>query len=202
MKKILIIIGIIAIALISFNTYTNSGEVLNEKLELKEIIPSEPSIIEEDQAFIDEMTSKAHTMTKEEKMEAEEKMVKMMNKEETIIQKNIPAPPPNPAKIGYFTEIDLIHKGSGRALIYPTAKGGPTVQLNNFAVTRGPDLYVYLSKNTAIKEKGLGEFTNLGKLKSSKGNQNYLLPADWNEYHSVVIWCKAFGVLFSEAALN
>jgi len=103
---------------------------------------------------------------------------------------------------GSFTEIDLVHRGSGQALVLET-KTGPLLQLDNFKVTPGPDLFVYLSKNQDIKNtKDLGEFISLGKLKSSRGNQQYALPEDYQDYHSVVIWCRAFGVLFSVAELR
>lgn len=114
-----------------------------------------------------------------------------------------PAPAKPVTREGTFTEIDFVHKGSGKAIVYPETADGPIVRLENFEVTRGPDLYVYLSKNIDIKtRKELGEYASLGALKSSKGNQNYKLPANFTEYKSVVIWCQAFGVLFSSATLK
>jgi hypothetical protein len=119
-----------------------------------------------------------------------------------------PAPEPTtPAKPvireGVFTEIDVVHKGSGKAIVYPETTDGPILRLENFVVTRGPDLSVYLSKNTDIKSSSeLGESVSLGALKSSQGNQNYKLPANHAEYKSAVIWSQAFGVLFSAATLK
>jgi hypothetical protein len=105
-------------------------------------------------------------------------------------------------KSGSFEEIDFIHKGSGNAL-YMDSDSGPVLKLEDFKVTPGPDLFVYLSKERNIKEsKELGEFVSLGKLESSSGDQMYTLPSDYEDYNSVVIWCRAFGVLFSVAELN
>ena len=102
-----------------------------------------------------------------------------------------------------FVEIDFVHKGTGEAIILDTSDGQILKFKNNFKVTRGPDLFVYLSKNTNIDEtKELGEFISLGKLKSSKEEQIYLLKENVDDYYSVVIWCRAFGVLFSVAELN
>jgi hypothetical protein len=200
MKKSHIIMAALVITLIGFNVYTQSGTPLDE-----ELLIEEPALSREDQETVHNMMDRADTMSDEEKQLAEESMVEIFQK--MAMDNPIPLIPETPAppsaeKKGTFTETDIIHKGSGEALIYPNAKGGPTLRLQNFSVTRGPDLYVYLSKNTNIKDNGMGEFTNLGKLKSSKGNQNYSLPEDWKNYNSVVIWCKAFGVLFSEAELK
>jgi hypothetical protein len=105
-------------------------------------------------------------------------------------------------KSGDFIEIDVVHKGSGKAS-YLDSSAGPVLKFENFKVTPGPDLFVYLSKNKNIKEsKDLGEFVSLGDLKSSKGDQMYNLPEDYEDYNSVVIWCRAFGVLFSVAELS
>lgn len=105
-------------------------------------------------------------------------------------------------RMGFFNEIDALHKGSGRAVIYPNTADGPTLRLEDFSVTRGPDLHVYLSQNASVTSASeLGAYHDLGLLKSSKGNQNYSLPSDHERYKSVVIWCQAFGVLFSSAPL-
>jgi hypothetical protein len=48
------------------------------------------------------------------------------------------------------------------------------------------------------------EFVSLGKLKANNGNQNYDIPenTDLEKYSKVLIWCKAFGVLFGNADLS
>lgn len=172
--------------------------------------------------------AKEKEMTPEEKKAMEEKMTAMMNpapsEPATSPETSSPTTPPastsSPqpevtseassessvtgfSRSGTFTTIDVIHKGSGKALIYPETADGPLLRLQDFNVTRGPDLYVYLSKNTDIKEAAqLGEFMSVGTLKSSKGNQNYKLPENHADYKSVVIWCQAFGVLFTSATLQ
>ena len=107
-------------------------------------------------------------------------------------------------KEGNFTEIDFIHKGSGKALIIEDSGGRKILRLENFQVTNGPDLYVYLSKNPApSKDKeSLGDFINLGRLKGNVGDQNYEISQDIEGYNSVIIWCRQFSALFSFATLK
>lgn len=106
-------------------------------------------------------------------------------------------------KRGSFKKVDPLHGGSGEAVVYATDEG-PIVSLEDFSVTTGPDLFVYLSKNEDLKGTfaDVGDFVSLGKLKKNKGNQIYALPTNYEEYRSVVIWCRAFGVHFSSADLK
>lgn len=111
----------------------------------------------------------------------------------------------NKTREGSFQEIDFIHKGSGRASLLEAPAGHKVLRLEeDFRVTNGPDLYVYLSKNmTPGKNKeSLGDFINLGRLKGNEGSQNYEITQDITDYRSVVIWCQQFGVLFSYAELR
>jgi hypothetical protein len=78
------------------------------------------------------------------------------------------------------------------------------LRFEDFRVTNGPDLYVYLSQNPkpTRDESSLGAFIDLGKLKGNSGNQNYEITEDITGYNTAVIWCKRFGVLFSFAVLQ
>ena len=99
-----------------------------------------------------------------------------------------------------FRKVDQWHDASGQAAVY--TKGDQKIlRLEGFSVTNGPDLFVYLSKekNLSGLRPKLGEFISLGKLKSITGEQTYLLPDNYQEYSSVVIWCRAFGIHFSSA---
>jgi hypothetical protein len=102
-------------------------------------------------------------------------------------------------KQGTFKDGDAIHKGSGRASIVEF-EGKPVLKFEDFQVTQGPDLFVYLSPNPAGGE--LGDFVSLGRLKSNTGDQVYNLPDGYERYKSVVIWCRAFSVTFASAYLE
>jgi hypothetical protein len=74
-----------------------------------------------------------------------------------------------------------------------------TLRLENFKATNGPDLYIYLATDNSASD-----FVNLGKLKASSGNQNYEIPedTDLSKYDKVLVWCKAFSVLFGHAQIS
>jgi hypothetical protein len=94
---------------------------------------------------------------------------------------------------------DGIHSAEGLAKIIPLSNNSNILRLENLKVTNGPDLYVYLST-----DKGASDFVSLGKLKANNGNQNYNIPSgtDLSKYNAVLIWCKAFSVLFGSAELK
>jgi hypothetical protein len=89
------------------------------------------------------------------------------------------------------------HPASGTARIVET--GGTTyVRYEDFKTINGPDLYVYLATDLEATE-----FVDLGRLRATEGNVNYEVPAgvDISEYRYVLVWCKAFSVLFNSADL-
>ncbi len=94
---------------------------------------------------------------------------------------------------------DGIHDAQGIAKVIPIEGGGNVLRLEDLIVTNGPDLYVYLST-----DKSASDFVNLGRLKANIGNQNYQIPEgiDITRYDTVLIWCRAFSVLFGSADLK
>lgn len=107
---------------------------------------------------------------------------------------------------GVFSDADNIHKGSGNAGLYRLADGNHVLRLENLNVTNGPDLHVFLVRHPgpeASSDVTEGNYVDLGALKGNIGNQNYAIAADIDltGFASVVVWCKAFGVLFSTAPL-
>jgi len=110
-------------------------------------------------------------------------------------------------KTGMFRDGDGFHKGSGSATIYKQTDGTYLLRLENFKATNGPDLHVYLSSgsdpktNAEVLDPG---YIDLAVLKGNQGDQNYIIPAsvDLTRQNSVVIWCKAFSVIFSVASLR
>jgi hypothetical protein len=107
-------------------------------------------------------------------------------------------------RMGSFIDVDAIHKGSGSAILLE-GESSSIVRFEDFEVTNGPDLFVLLAKGERItKSSELGDYINLGRLKGNKGAQNYEIPEDIDpsEYDSVIIYCRAFSVVFSSADLN
>lgn len=105
---------------------------------------------------------------------------------------------------GQFVDADRFHKGQGEATIYEGTSNSYILRLDDFEVTAGPDLKVWLVTEPDIHSAAdvkASTWVSLGPLKGNIGGQNYEIPVDTNplDYGSVVIWCEAFGVLFSPA---
>ena len=108
---------------------------------------------------------------------------------------------------GRFSDADAVHKGEGAATLYRLDDGSAALRFEDFRVTNGPDLYVWVSDagpGATSDDIKNSKTIELAPLKGNVGSQNYILPADVNldEVRSVVIWCRAFGVLFSQAPLD
>jgi len=105
---------------------------------------------------------------------------------------------------GTFQGADSVHRGEGKALLVRLADGQRFLRFEQFRVTNGPDLYVYLSGHPAprssaqLHEAGARE---VAVLKGNVGSQNYALPADLDlaKFKSAVIYCKRFTVIFATA---
>jgi len=91
------------------------------------------------------------------------------------------------------------HEGGGTAQVLDI-EGKNFVRFDDdFFVTNGPDLLVYLGRGNEYDPKA-----RLGKLKGSKGAQNYAVPSGikLKDYNSVWVFCRAFKVPFSHAQLR
>jgi Electron transfer DM13 len=109
---------------------------------------------------------------------------------------------------GTFGVVDSIHRGEGTARILTLPNGQRVLRLDDdFRVTNGPDLYVYLSGHPAPRTSGdlhtAGDF-EVAVLKGNIGGQNYDLPSDLDltRFRSVVIYCRRFTTVFSTAELG
>jgi hypothetical protein len=90
------------------------------------------------------------------------------------------------------------HEVTGRALLIE-AGGKRIVRFEDFETINGPDLRIYLSADL-----GADDIIDLGAIRATKGNVNYELPpgTDTTKYKNVLVWCRAFRVLFSYAELQ
>lgn len=105
-------------------------------------------------------------------------------------------------KEGSFVVIDALHQAEGIAQFITSAEGA-FLKLSDFKSIDGPDLFVYLSEESdPLANNDLGEYISLGRLQALEGDQVYTLPENHEDYNSVVIWCRAFGVFFSVANLS
>ena len=107
---------------------------------------------------------------------------------------------------GNFMDADDFHKGSGVASIVRTPDGKAIVRFENFKVTNGPQLEVFLAPHPqpSNHDQVYADSLGLGALKASEGAFSYELPAgdDGARYQSVVVYCVPFRVIFSVASLT
>lgn len=104
------------------------------------------------------------------------------------------------------SSIELLKSGMFEGLAGHEAKGTAKIiqvddqtflRFENFQVTNGPDLRVYITPDGNVNN-GI----HLEKLKGSKGDQNYILEnIDVGVYNTVVIYCQPFGAYFGQAEL-
>ncbi len=76
---------------------------------------------------------------------------------------------------------------------------------DNFETPNGPDLVVYLTRNSEpTKRDDISNGIKLGELKSTVGKQVYEIPSELNinDFKSVSIHCRAFNVPWSYARLK
>ncbi|HSC38571.1 MAG TPA: DM13 domain-containing protein, partial [Chitinophagaceae bacterium] len=87
---------------------------------------------------------------------------------------------------------------SGTALIY-VQDSLYVLSLQNMTISNGPDLHVYLSK-----EAFPVNFIDLGRIKSTSGNQLYMISGmpDFVQYKYALIHCQRYNHLFGSALLK
>lgn len=97
--------------------------------------------------------------------------------------------------IGRADMIARAHDVEGVALLVQS--GDETfLRFENIKTINGPDLRIYLSSGL-----NADDIVDLGSIRATEGNVNYAIPAgtDLGKYKNAMIWCRAFGVLFSYA---
>jgi hypothetical protein len=95
------------------------------------------------------------------------------------------------------------HGARGTAAALRLDDGGRVLTLTDFDVANGPDLRLYLVAGPARTEAEVDDLVDLGSLKGNVGDQQYRIPrsVDLERYSTVVVWCRAFSVLFARAPL-
>ncbi|MGH2451522.1 MAG: DM13 domain-containing protein [Candidatus Limnocylindria bacterium] len=103
---------------------------------------------------------------------------------------------------GELQRIDDLHQGRGPVLLLEVG-GTRYLRFEDVAIQNGPDLHVYLARGSGGAYDGERDLY-LGALKATNGSFNYEVPTgiELSEYRSVVVWCRAFAVLFTWADLE
>ncbi len=105
---------------------------------------------------------------------------------------------------GSFYNVEKEAKGTAR--LYQRADGARVLRLEDFEVSTNVDLFVWLSEAPAPKtsaEAVAAPYKVLGNLKSTVGNQNYVLPPDLppEKVNSIVIWCEPVRIAYGAGTL-
>ncbi len=95
----------------------------------------------------------------------------------------------------------------GTARVYKRADGANVLRLEGFEVTTNVDLFVWLSEAEAPKTSAdavAAPYVQLGNLKSTIGDQSYVLPADLppERMKSLIIWCAPIRIAYGGAVLG
>jgi hypothetical protein len=117
----------------------------------------------------------------------------------------VPSATPTGPKViamGQLQRVDELHRGTGPVSLVEL-EGKTYLRFENVAIQNGPDLHVYLARGMGGAYDG-GRDLYIGALKATNGSFNYELPAGTSvaDYKSVVVWCRAFTVLFTWADLR
>jgi hypothetical protein len=208
-KKVIIVVIIIAAIAIPVGIYTASPLFINTTV--NEPLPtSSVTDLQKFQEFMS-MNNEEERAEKGEQMTPEEKNAILRGAAQTngnTINENMTEAAATTTTtsgntslpIGEFIGVnDGIHDAEGLAKVIQLDDASMVLRLENFRTTNGPDLYVYLATDNSASN-----FVNLGSLKGNIGNQNYEIPegTDFSRYDTVLIWCKAFSVLFGSAELS
>lgn len=117
-----------------------------------------------------------------------------------------PAVKAEPVVLGFGNFQSQEHQTSGTAQLLELPDGSRVLRLENLASSDGPDVKVWLSSLEAggdwYKYRS-GRYVDLGPIKATHGNQNYVIPSgvDVSGLSSVVLWCDRFSVAFGSAQL-
>ncbi|MBI1968755.1 DM13 domain-containing protein [Candidatus Woesearchaeota archaeon] len=119
----------------------------------------------------------------------------------TVIEMNEGSPKTGQGNVTVIARGEFMpgdHDVAGRAILLES-DGKRILRFEDFETINGPDLFIYLSKDNSNKD-----FINLGEIKATKGNVNYDVDSsiDISQYNHVLVWCRAFKVLFSYAELK
>lgn len=97
------------------------------------------------------------------------------------------------------------HSAAGRAAVVQIDGRRRVLTLRDFRLAPGPLVRVYLVPRGVRRDGEVRrDFRDLGRLKGSRGNQQYTIPGsvDLRRYRSVVFWCVPFTAILARSDLR
>jgi hypothetical protein len=106
---------------------------------------------------------------------------------------------------GSFYKVE--RESRGRAILYRLGNGRLALRMENFRTEANTDLFVWLSearRPRTTRAAFRARHDEFAALKSTLGDQNYLLPrgADASRIRSIVIWCEPVRIVYAAATLT
>ena len=106
---------------------------------------------------------------------------------------------------GRFASIERPSRGT--ATVYRLPSGRLALRFEGFETSANTDLFVWLSRARrprTSRQALAAPYRVLGPLKSTLGEQNYLLPrrSDPDDLRSIVIWCEPIRIAYAAAPLR
>jgi len=187
MKKIIIGVSGVVVLLLAYWFISP----LWRNVRLDESLPQVDDNQNQSLSMIKDDLNTMDAATKEQfEKEAEEMKDKVMKVEETM-------PVNQTVVLGEANLVPRAHEVEGKALLVQVGDQ-KIIRFEDLKTINGPDLRIYLSADL-----GTDDYVDLGPIRATEGNVNYTVPAgiDTNKYRNVLIWCRAFRVLFSYAQL-
>ena len=179
-KKILIAVGVLVILAVAY--WLLSPFWRNVALDEGLPISNDTTTIKDNLSVMDVDT----------KADFEKQTMEMKDK---MMEKSDMMPASEPTVISRADMIARAHEVEGVALLVKS--GNETfLRFENLKTINGPDLRIYLSADLSADD-----IVDLGPIRATEGNVNYTIPpgTDLDKYKNAMIWCRAFGVLFSYA---
>jgi hypothetical protein len=106
---------------------------------------------------------------------------------------------------GEFLRVE--RRGEGEALLYRLPNGRHALRFEGFATLASTDLFVWLSESENPETSAdayTAPYVELAELRSTAGEQNYLLPrdVDVDAIRSIVLWCEPVRIAYAAAVLS
>ena len=97
------------------------------------------------------------------------------------------------------TFVNGVHTTSGTVKVYEDKSKNRSLVFENFKTDAGPDLRIYIAE-----DKVLTNFIQITDKVTTNGSYILPIPAnvDLKKQTTVIVWCKAFSVLFGSASLK
>lgn len=104
--------------------------------------------------------------------------------------------------VATFSDALSLREAAGSAILYEDPAGQSFLRLDNFSVTNGPDLHVYLTVSPIGDV--LRGYTDLGELKSNAGDHNYPITthASLSKFRTIVIYSQSLLYPYAVAVLQ